>query len=183
MFCESTFAESTLPLTYEAMWNATRSRAKGLSTVRVMATRFVKRRHHQTMRQIMVTTTMMMMMMIRTKSMDKCAAAATLQPTTVSAVRWQHDCYTTNNWRRGRGIVFDRFLCLFTCIFVSFFVSLLARLRSGPICMKFSVKVWSDHGTTWLHFWRCATRGRGLLCFRTTTCLFIELTCTYLLLI
>jgi len=46
--------------------------------------------------------------------------------------------------------------------------------------MKFSGKVWSDHGTTWLHFWsiprnrampRCATWGRGLLCFRTTACL------------
>jgi len=21
---------------------------------------------------------------------------------------------------------------------------------AGPICMKFSEKVWSDHGTTWL---------------------------------
>jgi len=48
---------------------------------------------------------------------------------------------------------------------------------AGPICMKFSGKVWSDHGTTWLHFSsipsnrtmpRCATRGRGLLCFNTT---------------
>ena len=45
--------------------------------------------------------------------------------------------------------------------------------------MKFSWKVWSDHGTTWLHFWsiprnramtRCATGGRGLLCFSTTAC-------------
>jgi len=23
---------------------------------------------------------------------------------------------------------------------------------AGPICMKFSGKVWSDHGTTWLNF-------------------------------
>jgi len=23
---------------------------------------------------------------------------------------------------------------------------------AGPICVKFSGKVWSDHGTTWLHF-------------------------------
>jgi len=23
---------------------------------------------------------------------------------------------------------------------------------AGPICMKFSGKVWTDHGTTWLHF-------------------------------
>jgi len=48
--------------------------------------------------------------------------------------------------------------------------------------MKFSGKVWSDHETTWLHLWsfprnrtmpRCATRGRGLLCFRTTACFVI----------
>ena len=41
----------------------------------------------------------------------------------------------------------------------------------------FSGKVWSDNGTTWLHFCSiprnhamplCATRGRGLLCFCTT---------------
>ena len=45
--------------------------------------------------------------------------------------------------------------------------------------MKFSGKVWSDHGTPWLHFWsiprnrampRCATLERGLLCFRTAAC-------------
>ena len=43
--------------------------------------------------------------------------------------------------------------------------------------MKFSEKVWSDHGMTLLHFWsiprnhampRCITRGRGLLCFSST---------------
>jgi len=52
----------------------------------------------------------------------------------------------------------------------------------GLICMKFSGKVWNDPGMTWLHFWsilrnhamlRCATRGRGLLCFSTTACLFV----------
>jgi len=51
--------------------------------------------------------------------------------------------------------------------------------KAGLICMKFSGKVWSDHGTTSLHFWsiprnratpRRATRGRGLLCFSTTAC-------------
>jgi len=34
---------------------------------------------------------------------------------------------------------------------IDFFVSLLTRLReitAGPICMKFSGKVWSEHGTT-----------------------------------
>jgi len=37
----------------------------------------------------------------------------------------------------GRGIVFGRFLC--------FFVS---NISAGPICMKFSGNVWSDHSTT-----------------------------------
>jgi len=45
--------------------------------------------------------------------------------------------------------------------------------------MKFSGKVWSDHGTTWFNLGsilrnramtRCATRGRGLFCFSTTAC-------------
>ena len=41
---------------------------------------------------------------------------------------------------------------------LSFFLSLFLcqqdyEKTTGPICMKFSVKVWSDHGTTWLHFW------------------------------
>ena len=46
----------------------------------------------------------------------------------------------------GRGIVFGRFL--------SFFVSLSATLRENgrTDCMKFSGKVWSDHGSTCLHF-------------------------------
>ena len=51
----------------------------------------------------------------------------------------------------GRGIVFDRFLCLF----ISLFVCLSARLRENgrtAICMKFSGKVWSDHGTSWTGF-------------------------------
>jgi len=48
---------------------------------------------------------------------------------------------------------------------------------AGLICMKFSGKVWGDHGTIWLDFWsiprnrampQCATQGRGLLCFSTT---------------
>ena len=73
--------------------------------------------------------------------------------------------------------------------------------------MKFSGKVWSDHGTTWLHFRsvrrnyampRYATRGRlfisvmghyklhimiwydmirGLLCFRTTACCWLQCVC------
>jgi len=59
-------------------------------------------------------------------------------------------------------------ISLFVCMYLSFFVSLLARLR----------------GVTWLHFWsiprnramlRCATRGWGLLCFRTTACYYYYL--------
>jgi len=37
---------------------------------------------------------------------------------------------------------------------------------AGPICVKFSGKVWSDHGTTWLHFWpiprSCAMLNSGM---------------------
>jgi len=40
---------------------------------------------------------------------------------------------------------------------ISFFLSLFLcqqhyEKTAEPICMKFSGKVWSDHGTTWLHF-------------------------------
>jgi len=68
-----------------------------------------------------------------------------------------------------------------------FFVSICQHYQpmAGPICMKFSGKVYSDHGT-WLHFWsiprnrampRCTTRGRVLLCYRTTAC--SVLCCTF----
>jgi len=61
----------------------------------------------------------------------------------------------------GRGIVFGRF--------ISFFVSLSATLRENgwTICMKFSGKVCSDHGTTWLHFGSIrvnGSAGQRLLC-------------------
>ena len=67
------------------------------------------------------------------------------------------------------------------CRDANFFVSICQHYQqtAGPISAKFSGKVWSDHGKTWLHFWsiprnrampRCATRGRGLLCFHTTAC-------------
>ena len=46
---------------------------------------------------------------------------------------------------RGWGIVFGRFLSLFLC-------QQHYEKTAGPICMKFSGKVWSDHGTTWLNF-------------------------------
>jgi len=58
---------------------------------------------------------------------------------------------------RGRCIVFDRFLCFFVYFLVGWFVCLFLcqqdyEKTAGPICMKFSGKVWIDHGTTWLHF-------------------------------
>jgi len=128
----------------------------------------------------------------------------------------------------GRGIVFDRFLCIFLSSYLCVFVSKITRKRldrfarnfqgrcgvtvgrpdsilgqigetarcrdayffciicqhyeqtAGLICMTLWGKAWSDHGITWLHFWsiprnrvmpQCATRGRGLLYFRTTACL------------
>ena len=46
---------------------------------------------------------------------------------------------------RGRGIVFDRFVCLF----LSFFLCQQDyEITAIPICMKFSGKVRSDHGMT-----------------------------------
>jgi len=55
---------------------------------------------------------------------------------------------------------------------------------AGPICMKFSGKVWSDNGTTWFNFWsirkNCAMNtGRGLLCFCTTACYYWFCYCCY----
>ena len=49
---------------------------------------------------------------------------------------------------KGRGIVFGRFLSLFLCQHHY-------EKTAGPICMKFSGKVWSDHGTTHdlIQFW------------------------------
>jgi len=49
----------------------------------------------------------------------------------------------------GRGFVFARFLSLFLCLFLC---QQRYEKTAGPICMKFSGKVWSDHGTTWLNF-------------------------------
>jgi len=59
-----------------------------------------------------------------------------------------------------RGIVIERFL---SC-FLSFFVYLFRcqqhyEKTSGPICMKFSGKVWSDHGTTWFNFGSIRVKG------------------------
>jgi len=41
----------------------------------------------------------------------------------------------------GRGIVFGRFFSFFLC-------QQHYEKTAGPICMKFSEKLWSDHGTT-----------------------------------
>ena len=43
------------------------------------------------------------------------------------------------------------------------------KQTAGPICMKFSGKVMSDHGTTWFNFWsiprsRNAQHGDGVCC-------------------
>ena len=48
-----------------------------------------------------------------------------------------------------RGIVFGRFLSFFVYLFLC---QQHYEKTAGPICMKFSAKVWSDHGTTWLNF-------------------------------
>ena len=58
----------------------------------------------------------------------------------------------TGDWAKPPKVVFfGRFVYLFLC----FFVSLSATLRetAGPICMKFSGKVWSDHMDDLITFW------------------------------
>jgi len=87
--------------------------------------------------------------------------------------------FTTSSIHRGTGYCF-RSISLFVYMFISLFLCLQDYEKTaGPICIKFSGKVRSDHGTTWVHFssipgnramHRCATRGRGLLCFSTTAC-------------
>jgi len=50
-----------------------------------------------------------------------------------------------------RGIVFARFLCFFVSLFVCFFVCFIQQdyeKTAGPICVKFSGKLWTEHGTT-----------------------------------
>ena len=78
---------------------------------------------------------------------------------------------------RGTGYFFDRFLCIF--------VSLLARLREN--CWTDLHEIFRE-GAEWpwddlIQFGsnrrnrampRCATRGRGLLCFRTTACFYLK---------
>jgi len=50
---------------------------------------------------------------------------------------------------RGTGYCIERFLCLFLCLFL---YQQHYEKTAGPICMKFSWTVWSDHGTTWFIF-------------------------------
>jgi len=52
---------------------------------------------------------------------------------------------------RGTGYCF-RSISLFIYLYLCFFVSKITRKAAGPICMKFSGKVRSDHGTTWFTF-------------------------------
>jgi len=64
----------------------------------------------------------------------------------------QTDNYPAPDRDRGTGYCFRSI-----SFFLSFFVSLFLcqqdyEKTAGPICVKFSGKVWSDHGTTWLHF-------------------------------
>jgi len=74
----------------------------------------------------------------------------------------------------GRGIVFDRFLCLYLC----FFVSKITRKRMDRFAWNFQGRCGVTMGRHDYIFGqfretarcRCATRGRGLLCFRTTAC-------------
>jgi len=48
----------------------------------------------------------------------------------------------------GRGIVFARFFCFFVSLFLCLFLCQQHYEKTaGPICMKFSGKVWSDHET------------------------------------
>ena len=60
-----------------------------------------------------------------------------------------------NGWY-GDGVLFssDFFLSFFLSLFIYFVSATYQHYEktAEPICMKFSGKVSSDHGTTWLHF-------------------------------
>jgi len=65
----------------------------------------------------------------------------------------------------GWGIVFEQFLCLFVSLFLC---QHHYEKMAGPICMKFSGKVWSDHGTTCLNFGSIRVNrsaGRRSICY------------------
>jgi len=69
---------------------------------------------------------------------------------------------------RGTGYCF-RSIYLFISLFLCFFVSKITRKLAGPICMKFSGKVWSDPGTTWLHFFVNSEKPRDAAMLNTGT--------------
>ena len=58
-----------------------------------------------------------------------------------------------------RGIVFGWFLSFFLYLFLC---QQHREKTPGPICMNFSGKVWSDHGTTWLNFGSIRVNGSGV---------------------
>ena len=88
-----------------------------------------------------------------------CLSVATtnLQLRTMALNKFWHDWQTYYPASgRGTGYCFRA---------ISFFLSLFLcqqhyEKTAGPICMKFSGKVWSDHGMTWLHWHQSIARMR-----------------------
>jgi len=96
------------------------------------------------------------------------------QPAMFSLLGFCNCCNSGSVWFLITPPLIDRGRVLFL---IDFFVYLFLcqqdyEKMAGLICMKFSVKVWSDHGTTWLHFWpilrNCAMprlqHGGGVCC-------------------
>ena len=76
--------------------------------------------------------------------------------------RWQDKLTGSNVFFRWRGEAgFVELLCFRTQL-VYLFASLSAKLQENgwTDCMKFSGKVWSDHGTTWLNLWSIRSSGK-----------------------
>jgi len=80
--------------------------------------------------------------------------------------------------RSGAGYCF-RLISLFVSLFLCFFVSKIARKWLDRFAWNFQGRCGVTMGRPDYIFWsiprnrampRCATRGRGLLCFRTTAC-------------
>ena len=70
----------------------------------------------------------------------------------------------------------DFFICIFTCLFLCFFVSEVTRKRLDRFARNFQGRRGLTMGRPdsilgqFRETARCATRGRGLLCFLTTAC-------------
>jgi len=77
------------------------------------------------------------------------AARSTLQTTGQHDYNYHHHYPAPG---RGTGYCF-RVISLFLC-------QQHCKKTAGPICMKFSGKVWSDYGTTWLHFGSIRDKGQ-----------------------